>query len=190
MTLPAITRGRGWVLVAVLAVAVLVLCAGVTAATELFSQQQDEIAQARDDSASYRALIAARPYLEKEYGALARSEAGAASLLHGDSVALAAAEMQNLVKALVERHGGQLRSAQLLSGSPASGLEKVVVQYELSIPLGALKSVTYQLETGRPYLFLDEVEIRPESYAGASSGAPGNLNVEWTIHGYRRQEDS
>jgi general secretion pathway protein M len=188
MTAPSLTRGRGWLLVAVLGVAVLVLGAGVTATTELFSQQHDEIAQARDDSASYRSLIAARPYLEREYGALVRREAGAASLLHGDSVALAAAEMQNLVKALVEHHGGQLRSAQLLPGSPANGLEKVAVQYELSIPLGALKSATYQLETGRPYLFLDEVEIRPQSYAGATSGAPGNLNVEWTIHGYRRQE--
>jgi general secretion pathway protein M len=190
MTAPSVTRGRGWLLVAALGVAVLVLGTVVTAATELFSQQQDELSQARDDSASYRSLIAARPYLEKEYGALARQEATASSLLRGDSVALAAAQMQSLVKALVERHGGQLRSAQLLSGSPANGLEKVEVQYEFSIPLGALKGVTYQLETNSPYLFLDEVEIRPESYAGATSGAPGNLNVEWTIHGYRREGGS
>lgn len=188
MTAQSIMRGRGWTLFAVLGVAVLVFCVVVTAVIEIFSQQHDEIVQASVDSASYRSLIAARPNLEREYGALERREAAAASLLHGESVALAAAEMQDLVKVLVERNGGQLRSAQLLSSPPANGLERVVVQYELSIPLGALKGVTYQLETGKPYLFLDEVEIRPESYAGATSGTPANLNVEWTIHGYRRQE--
>ena len=111
---------------------------------------------------------------------------GDAALLPGASTALAAASMQSLVKALVEHHSGQIRSAQPMPGAAADGMEKVVVQYEVSLPLGALRAALHDLESQTPFLFIDEIEIRPELYAAGAATTPSDLHVQWTLHGYRR----
>jgi len=166
-------------IVVLLALVVLVPVAG------LFAQQSGDLDQSRQDLAVYRAALAARPRLEAELQNVSRQAAPSSALLGGDNASLAAATMQGFVKNLVERHGGQVRSAQALTAAASSGLDKISVQFELSIPLASLKAATYELETGAPYLFLDAVDIRPELYAAA--GAPTNLHVTWTVHGYRQQ---
>lgn len=182
-----LSRPRGWPLVILAGLVLLLAFAVLMPIGELFADQSDEAAQAQQELGVYRAQIAARPRLEAELAAVDRQTPATSQLLTGASTALAAATMQSLVKDLVERHGGQVRSAQTLAASIANGLEKVQVQYELSIPLGSLKAVTYQLETRAPYLFLDEVEIHPELYTGGATGAPGNLHVQWLVHGYRQR---
>jgi len=180
--------GRGWPLVILAGIAVVLFFAVLLPTVELFAIQREDIAQAREDMASYRAQIGLRPQLQAQLTALDRQEAQAVSLLHGSSSAIAAANMQSLVKGLIEAHSGQMRSAQLLSASASDGLEKIEVQFELSLPLGSLAAATFEVETGRPFLFLDSVDVRPETYAGAATGVPGNLHVQWTMHGYRRTE--
>lgn len=177
---------RGWPLVILAGLAVVLFFVVVLPAIELFIFQREDIAKANEDFATYRAQIAARPRLQAELAALDRQETQAAALLHGSSAAVAAASMQSLVKRLIESHSGQMRSAQMLSASASGGLEKIQVQYELSLPLGSLGPATFELESGRPFLFLDDVDVRPETYAGGTTGAPGNLHVQWTMHGYRR----
>ncbi len=181
------TRGRGWPLAILAGILVVLLIVVVLPVVETFGEQSDEIAQAKSELALYGAQIASRPALETELAALDRREAATAGLLRGDSAALAAAQMQGLVKALVERHGGQVRSVQTLPASQMGGLEKIPVQYELSLPLGSLKSVTYQLETNVPYLFLGAVDIRVENgfIPDTASTAPRDVHVQWTITGYR-----
>ncbi|HEY2069244.1 MAG TPA: type II secretion system protein GspM [Rhizomicrobium sp.] len=173
---------RGWSFVILIAVAMVPVLAVALPVADLFLQQSDETARLKEDYANYRASIAAQPALKMERANLDRQESAAAALLHGDSAALAAANMQSLVKLLVERHGGHLRSAQNLSTAISGGMEKIEAAYELTIPAGSLKAVTYELETGSPYLFLDGVAIRGEQLA---DGAPHDLHVSWTVHGYR-----
>ncbi len=175
-----------WAVPVLAALAVLLLATLLFPLGEAFAGQGEDAAAAQQALATYRAQIAARPRLEAERSAVDRQEASAAALLDGSSTALAAASMQSLVKDLVERHSGQLRSAQTLYGSASGGLEKVEVQFEVSLPLGSLKAATYDLETGAPFLFLDIVDIRPEIYSGGGTGAPGDLHVQWIMHGYRR----
>jgi general secretion pathway protein M len=180
------TRGRGWPL-AILAGVAIVLAAGVLLPmAEAFVDQRDDAVQAQADLARYRAEIAALPRLRAERDVLSRSDAATAALLTGDSAALASANLQSLIKTLVERHGGQVRSAQTLSSAPAGGVERVVVQEEISLPVASLAAATYEIESGVPYIFIDATEIRPELYTGDAMSAPVNLHVLWTIHGYRR----
>jgi general secretion pathway protein M len=181
------TRGRGWSLAILAAlVVVLTIVIGVPV-VESFIDQNDEIAQSKAMLARLRAQIAARPQLEKELAAIDRQGAATASLLKGDSAALAAANMQDVVKTLVERHGGQVRSVQNLPSALVSGLERIQVQYELSLPLGSLPGITYALETNTPYLFLNNMDIRAEKAwgPGGTSGDVPNLHILWTVSGYR-----
>jgi hypothetical protein len=166
-------------------VVVLALAVALPVAV-VFLDQSDATAQAQADLARYQAEIAARPRLKAELDSLAQNDAASASLLTGDSTALASANLQGLVKALVERHGGQVRSAQTLSSTTSGGTERVIVEEEVSLPAASVAAATYEIETGTPYLFIDGVEIRPELYTGDAASAPVNLHVLWTIHGYRR----
>ncbi|HEY1707118.1 MAG TPA: type II secretion system protein GspM [Rhizomicrobium sp.] len=180
-------RGRGWSHVLLIALAtVLVIAIGVPV-VESFIDQSDEIAESKTTLIRLRGQIAAKPRLERELAEIDSLGAATASLLRGGSEALAAANMQNAVKGLVERHGGQVRSAQNLPSAMLGALQRIQVQYELSLPLGSLPAVTYELETSMPYLFLNDVDIRAEKAwgpGGTSSGVP-NLHVLWTVSGYR-----
>jgi general secretion pathway protein M len=180
-------HGRGWPIAILAGIVVLLLIVVVLPVVETFGEQSDEIAQSQEQFAIYNSQIASRPKLEAQLTALNQREASTAGLLRGDSAALAAASMQSLVKALVERRGGQVRSVQNLPSQPLGGLEKIEVQYELSIPLGSLAGVAYQLETSVPYLFLDDVDVRSEEawLPQDATGAPRDLHVQWTIRGYR-----
>jgi general secretion pathway protein M len=181
------TKGRGWALVALAAlVIVLAIAIGVPVA-ESFIDQSSEIAESKATLARLRAQIAARPRLERELAEIDRRGVATASLLRGDSDALAAANMQSAVKTLVERHGGQVRSAQNLPSAMTGGLQRIQVQYELSLPLGSLPAITYDLEANTPYLFLNNMDIRAEKAwgpGGTSSDVP-DLHVQWTVSGYR-----
>ncbi len=180
------TQGRGWTLAMLMGIAVVLAIVLGFPLLQAFGEQNDQIAQAKSDIALYRAEIAARPRLEAELAALNRSETAGAGLLHGASTALAAADLQSRIKALVERHGGQVRSAQELPPEIANGLEKVPVQYELSLPMGSLKAVTYAIETDAAYFFIDGVDIQPENgFVQDGASQPRNLHVEWIVSGYR-----
>jgi general secretion pathway protein M len=181
------TRGHGWAMAILAAIVVVLLIAVVAPVTLSFAEQSDEVAQSRDQLADYRAQIASRPVLEARLAAIDKQDASTAGLLRGDSTALAAANMQGLVTALLHRHGGQVRSMQNLPSSFTGGLEKIDVQFELSVPLASLKSVIYQLETGLPFLYIDQMAIHPEEDAALDGpmSAPRDLHVELLVHGYR-----
>jgi hypothetical protein len=173
------------ILAGVLAVAWLVIAMPIL---DAFADQRDAIAQSTQMLAAYQAEIAARPQIEAKFAVMNVTESSTGGLIQGRNAALAAANMQSLVKALVEREMGQLRSAQNLTPSSHDGIEKVAVQYDVSLPVSRLKDTSYRIETNAPYLFLDDVDIRmPESWQ--SEGAPNDpppLEIRWTVSGYRR----
>ncbi|MEJ1968516.1 MAG: type II secretion system protein GspM [Rhizomicrobium sp.] len=183
----ASSSGRGWPLAILAGIVVLALGAALVPVAGAFAEQSDAVAQLQEALARYRALIAARPRLVVEMASVRSRETATAAFLPGDSTALAAANLQGLIKALVERHGGQMRSGETLFSTTTRGLERIQMQYVLSLPLGSLKGALYDLETAAPYLFVDDIEVRPETIAGPT-GAPGSLYVQWTVHGYRRTE--
>ncbi|HEY2034725.1 MAG TPA: type II secretion system protein GspM [Rhizomicrobium sp.] len=172
------------ILSGILAIAGFIILAPIL---DAFAAQRHEIALSAQTLEAYQSEVAARPQIEAQYAAMSTTEASLGAIVQGRSTALAAANMQGLIKSLVERESGQVRSAQNLTPSSSNGFEKVAIQYDLSLPLNRLKDTAYKLETGAPYLFLDDVDIRmAESWQ--SEGAPNDpppLQVRWTVRGYR-----
>lgn len=165
----------------------LLLAAVVVPVAGAFMAQSTEADGALAQLDTYRAKIVATPRLQAAADAVARQEADAGMLIAGGSTSLAAANMQNTILDIVQRHGGQLRSSQALaSPNGTKGVARIVVQYEVSLPPGGLLGAIYELENRTPYLFVDAADIRPELYNNGS--APSALHVSWTIHAYRRAE--
>jgi general secretion pathway protein M len=153
----------------------------------LFTADDDQ-ARSLKLIAAYKRAAADRPALEARLGELRTREAGLAGLIDGATSAIAAGNLQSEVKKVVEGRHGESRSAQNLPSATAEGFEKVAIRYDLSVPMSALEALLYDIETHRPYLFVDGLEIStPEN---ATPDAPGandpKLAIRLSIGGYRR----
>jgi general secretion pathway protein M len=135
----------------------------------------------------YEALAEARPQVQAELQAMQQRNATMSGLVEGNSAALAAAQVQSDVKAIVERNGGAVLSSQNMPSSLSDNFEKIEIQYDLTVPPGGLKNVIYQIETHSPYLFLDSVNMRmPENWGLQDPGAAvPAMEVQFLVRGYR-----
>jgi hypothetical protein len=175
----------GWI-----AVATLVLVSGGwwIIASEFAVPAPEQAARAPlRQLAAYRAALASRPALEAERDRVSAKSSSVAGLVPGETAALAAANIQNMVKAIVSSNGGDIRSSQALPASTTDGFEKIEVSYDIALPEDRLKDLAYQLETHTPYLFLDNVAIQmPQLRLPQSSDNPvAKLEIHWTVRAYR-----
>ena len=170
----ALAIGLGWLLV-------------VAPVMDAFAEQSARIEDLQQQLTLFKARVAMRPAVEMRLADLKKNEASSTGLIGGNSAELAAANMQNLVKALFESDTAQIRSAQNLPAVTADGFQRIEVQYDVSVPMTRMKDVVYRLETGVPYLFLDAVDMRaPEDWQNSGLNLdPPNVDVRWTVHAYR-----
>ena len=152
-----------------------------------FQDQRERQDRASRLLASYQAELAARPQLEAQLDRLKEGQSATSRLVQGQNADLAAANMQSLVKALVAQETGQIRTAQNLDPQSNDGLERIAIQYEISLPAARLENTIYRVETDSPNLFLDDVDNRmPESWqTEGAAGDPPPVEVRWTVRGYR-----
>ncbi len=176
-----------------LALALLLVAAGfvwllvIQPVADLFADQQDDITRSAQLLAAFKQRIAMRPVVEARLADLKKRETSATGLIAGASAELAAANVQNVVKTLVESQLGQVRSAQNLAPVTADGFQRIDVQYDVSLPMTRLKTIAYSIETSTPYLFLDGIDMRvPESWQAVDATSdPPNVEVRWTVSAYR-----
>lgn len=106
--------------------------------------------------------------------------------LKSASPALAAAELQEQAKVILDANGGKLNSIQILPHKDEGLYRQVSVSLQLTAPLSAVKAMLYALESVRPYLFVDNISIR------ATNIMPGRLDsanepdliVQFDLTGY------
>jgi len=171
---------------AFIAIVMLVFMAG-TGASLLFSRwEAAEIEQSLDRLAGYEAAIAARPQLEAELKRVQQESASLAGLVTGASAPLAAANMQNAVRTVVGRSGGEIRSSQNLPPSSADGFEKIDIAYDVTLPMNRLKDLLYQLETATPFLFLDRLNLETQqNLSQRPDGTQPQIDIHFVARGYR-----
>ena len=124
------------------------------------SSAREVVAQRRDAIARFEALNARLPELQAQHAALEQNVAGERGFLKGTNDALRAAEAQNRIKSIVESHGAQLTSTQILPGRDENGFRRIPAQIVLSGPSEAIAAILYDCEYGEPFLFVDTFQIR------------------------------
>jgi len=170
----AVALGIGWLVI-------------VAPFVEVLDPDRSERERLERQWAAYDAAARSRPALEAELRLLRSREAEIDGLLKGSTAALTAAALQSDVKAIVEKNGGEIRSARILPASTTDTFEKVTVQYDVVVPMKALKGLMYQIETHSPHLFVDTIDIRaPENWRPSTGSTPEpKLAVRWQVSGYR-----
>jgi general secretion pathway protein M len=139
----------------------------------------------------YRSLAGERPELSARLAVLEQRAAKAGGYLKGPSDALAAAELQDYVRGVIEGAGGSLRSTQILPASAIDStvpLRRATLRIQLGIDIKGLQKVLYKLETGQPYLFFDQLTVRQQRLRRRSNEPEQKpeLDVSFEVYGYVR----
>lgn len=159
----------------------------VVPAVLAFRAQSEDTRQALHQLAVYRAEAGIRPALERELKEARQRLSSVPGQIAGTNAPLAQAALQSDVKALVDRNGGNIVSAQIVPTTKTDGFETISVQYDLVVPVTRLSDLMYAIESHTPYLFIDGASISmPQIWQpGDAQAAEPKVEVRWTIHGYR-----
>lgn len=149
------------------------------------SSQHEDVNQNIRQLAVYRAEIAAQPTVASDLKTVHAHIASLPGLIHADSAALAAAQLQSAVKELVAANGGEIRSAQQLPTTRSNGFEIASVEYDLTVPMNRLRALSNAVAAYLPYLFIDKADLMaPTNWDPKSTTVP-NLEIHWVVEAYR-----
>ena len=135
------------------------------------------------------ALAQTADLLEQLQGRKGRSaqplsaEHAGSPFLEGPTVTVAGASLLQRVAAAVGNAGGTIQSSQVdVTGSQAKdGVVGLVVSCEME--QGALQKVLYDLESGMPFLFIDQLDVQVPQTTAANEGGAGRIRVVLGVSG-------
>ena len=156
-----------------------------------YSETGRQIQEARDQLMRFERAAAMRPALVRQMKELDERRTSGGYFLAGSTDALAAAGLQDQVRALVLEKGGSIRSIQPMPGVAADGLTRITLRVQMAGTIQTLLDVLYALETGNPILFIDSLDVQKRDDAQGSSdpGAePGRLAIAVDLSGYLPKE--
>jgi general secretion pathway protein M len=157
-------------------------------------QFSNDMQDLRDQQQRFRQTIAEKPEIEKRLAEVRAYEQGnQAFLAETDANAASAALIQRLKQAMSDHAKDENRCQNVSTQSYNSGEEelykRVTVQARLKCDLEPLAAILYDLENGKPYLFVDQVMIyKQQTYTPPGAKvAPVPLDVRFNLSGYLRQ---
>lgn len=189
---PALPPWASRILALALLLGLLLLAYAVVVAPLVagYRQSQGALAEARELLAGYRSVAARRDALEAQLAALSERQDDSGLYLAGATDALAAAALQDHVKSAIEGGGGNLRSIQILPAEDDEGFRRVGVRAQLTATVDDLLRILHGIESGRPFLFVDALEVNNRRARRRSRDEPETMDpvllVRIDIAGYQQ----
>ena len=99
---------------------------------------------------------------------------------------LAAVELQNRMRALIETSNGELRSMQMLAPRSEGKLRRISLRVQVALDINGLRKVIHATESSGPFLFIDGMELRlsaarPSTQSNQASPGDGPRSVEMRL---------
>lgn len=175
------------VLLAVLGLAYAVLVAPVLAS---YDDTRQRLTEQRELLSRYLAVAGGREALERRVQQLSQRQAGSGAFLSGKTEALAAAALQDRVRSIMQRAGGDVRSIQNLPSESRNGLTRIGLRVQVVATIRDVRNILHELETGRPLLFVEDLNLRGRLTRGEDNmpTVQHNLLVRMSLVGYRLGE--
>jgi general secretion pathway protein M len=132
----------------------------------LFAEYNDSIDNSHQLLSRYSELARQRPIFEAALDDLVENEHYRDLVLAGSSVDLMGATLQKQMAEVISRHGGQVRSTQLLADEVEGNFQKIRIRVNMTGDMDSLFNVLHAIESARPLLFLDNVYIKGSQISG------------------------
>ena len=127
------------------------------------SSYAGRINQQQELLARLEKLAAQHDTLRARHQALQQSRTGSGQTLVSNSPAMAAAELQRIVKTTTGKNAIQLMSTQILPAVEEKDFTKIALRVRIHGPLSGLVEAIYDLEAKSLFLFLDNLTMYPAS---------------------------
>jgi general secretion pathway protein M len=157
-------------------------------------QFSTDMADLRDQQLHFRQAAAQKPEIEKRLNAIRQHEqSNQAFLSEADASSASAALIQRLNQSITD-HAKDEKRCQSISQQNYNAAEdelykRVTVQARMRCDLEPLAAILYDLENGKPYLFVDQIMIyKQQTYQPPGAKATTSpLDVRFNLSGYLRQ---
>ncbi|MFZ5906052.1 MAG: type II secretion system protein GspM [Nitrospirota bacterium] len=157
----------------VLTLPLMVVLAGFLLYQHVYVRIQHDVAAAKEVEEvkaktleKYVSLIARKPVLEKELASLKEErKAAEMNLVEGQTLSLAAASLQEMVKDIITRSGATITSERVQKPEDRDAFKVIGVSIDSVVPdTRALSDILYAIETRTPFLTIHEIDIRIRNY--------------------------
>jgi len=132
---------------------------GVMPVVASFRATEESLTHTDELLARFAQSAATRDAYRAQIKVLSEGQTGRGLDIPGATSALSAANLQERIRAAVNKSGGEIKSTQILASQRQGDFERVGLRVALSMPMEPLLDLLYSLESGRPYLFVDNLEI-------------------------------
>lgn len=114
----------------------------------------------------YNQLISERPELEKLFSTLKETKKLEENkLIEGQTLSLAAASLQEMVKGIIISRGGTISSERVGKAEDLGNYKVISISIDTVIPdTRALTEIIYEIESRTPYLVIKEIDARVRNY--------------------------
>jgi hypothetical protein len=173
----------------ILAIFVAALVGALVVPVVLLHRHYDTaIAELSDNLVRYRRVAAQAPELRTGLEAV-RAKDGRRFYLQNTAINLAAAELQESVKAAIENNGGRITTSQSMPARDDGRFRQVGANVQFFATTGALQKILATLEGQQPYVVVDNITARPLNAFRGFKPAPGaepelNLQLEVSAWAY------
>ncbi len=147
------------------AVALLLVVVGLIAVLVVrplwsrYASNRDLIADLEHRVARFESIATRQEALEQQLASVRRNINLDELTLQADSATLAAADLQERVKAAVQAAGGSLTSTQILEPERVTTFDRVSVNVRMTGTTPSVQKSLYVLESGRPILMVDDLLV-------------------------------
>ena len=157
----------------VVAIPVIIALAGLVAYQYGYQGVKDEMSSMKEMRTSktkmlekYMELIAEKPELEKKLESLKEErKTDDSKIIEAQTLSIAAATLQETVKALITGRGGSITSERVEKPDTLGNLKVINVSIDAILPdTRALSDLLYGVETRTPYLIIKEVDTRVRNF--------------------------
>ena len=128
--------------------------------------------------------VATGSELRSQHDQLKQMLASNRHYLKSSTEALAAADLQGIIKRISRAKGMEVLSTQILPTIEESDFIGVTLKVRMRGKLDNMVRVFHALETGQPYLFLDNVSVRSRLQHSRKANFVQVLDVEFDLIGY------
>ena len=152
----------------------------------LHKHYDDTIAALTERLERYRRVAAQAPEYRKSLESM-RERDTRRFFLKNTAPNLAGAELQELVRAAIEGNGGRITTSQNQAPRDEGRFRQITVSVQFFASTPSLQKILYAIESGPPYLLVENMTLRPLNAFRGFKPAPGQepeVNVQLDAAGY------
>ncbi|MBS3742862.1 MAG: hypothetical protein KGY48_00775 [Wenzhouxiangellaceae bacterium] len=155
-----------------------------------------EIDRLEDRIARYKGTVELAGPMRERLNELRASQMDSALFLDGEDANIATAELIRMLRDWVERSAGDAELCNITNTSPRrysdpERFRSVRVNVRMQCPLDDFMRILYEMETGVPLVFVDNMMINqrltPDQRGRRGSAPYGQLDIRFEMYGYLNQ---